>query len=150
MIAEYARTSQRLNPYKAKDEVLLWAYAVYSYRLDKKSTKRGSGRGLDLRSYSAPPFDQTPQFFTDGDYYLMDNRMPVWHIPFETLKKAYDEARFSRYLKAEPLKLDLQLEDPIRPDLQLEVKPATEGYCYQRFYDRRIFWLYPYDGRYLP
>ena len=151
MIAEYARTSQRLNPYEAKDEVLLWSYAVYSYRMDKKSTKRGSGRGLDFKSYRAPPFGQTPHSFTFVDNYLMDNRMPVWYIPFETLKKAYDEARFSMYLKAHPLKINLHLKDPKEHVFQLHANRTTYAYyCYHQLYKRRIFWLYPYDGMYLP
>ena len=115
---------------------MLWAYAVYKYRIDKGITKL-KGRTITSARRINPltghirrkfvPISARPKYFDKQTNSRYDQGVPVWDIPFAELKKAYDEARFDRYLKAND--------------------PNSNRRFFNRFFKRRIFWLYPKNGK---
>ena len=127
LVSEYIEASQYINPYKEMNEALLWSYAVFRYSHGKgipKATARVLRQPVNLEDY-AMNFEKS----TDSRY---DRFVPIWDVTFEQLHKAYDNARFDRYLSGNV--------DPIRL--------GSTGYerCFNRIFKRKIFWLYPDDG----
>ena len=130
LVSEYIEASQYINPYKEMNEVLLWSYAVFRYS-HGKGIPKATARVLRQPEVHGQSEDYAKNFWksTDSRY---DRFVPIWDVTFEQLHKAYDNARFDRYLSGNV--------DPIRL--------GSTGYerCFNRIFKRKIFWLYPDDG----
>ena len=129
LIAEQIKYSQRLNPYVAKDAVLLSSYAIYKYKLQKGDSNAIGRKGISSRRRPRDiAMTQMPRAFqTSLSNKLNEKDVPVWDITFAQLNKAYNKARFDNYLTT---------HDPIETNR-----------CLNRIFKRRIPWLFPDGGK---
>ena len=121
LVSEYIEASQYFNPYKQMNEALLWSYAVFRYS-NEKGMPKATGRVLR----QPVNLEDTAWQYEDSTDSRYDRFVPIWELTFEQLHKAYDKARFDRYLQGNTAGLARS--------------------CFNRIFKRRIFWLYPDDG----
>ena len=128
IIDERKNNFQSFNPYESKDAVLLWAYAIYRYRMEREDTTATASRRISTRRDNPKvAIKNQPRHFQHRLDEINDQNVPpLWEISRDQLNKAYDKARFDRYLN--------------------DIDRHMNRKLYNKFFKRRIPWLYPDDG----